>query len=72
MSLAIQLPRREDQTAFKRAAWERITADPALAGIEVRLESDRHGPEGVVHFHGPDRRRGSSAIGLAFPRNVQV
>lgn len=43
MSLAIHLPPREDQTAFNLAAWERITVDPALAKIEGRIESDRHG-----------------------------
>jgi Uma2 family endonuclease len=55
MSLAIQLPPREDQTEFNLRAWERLLADPALAKIDGRFETDRHGhtimspPPGSFH-----------------------
>ena len=43
MSLAIQLPPREDQVEFNLRVWERVLADPALAKIEGRIETNRHG-----------------------------
>jgi Uma2 family endonuclease len=55
MSLAIQLPPREDQMEFNLRVWERVLADPALAKLEGRIETDRHGqiimtpPPGSFH-----------------------
>ena len=55
MGLAIQLPPREDQQEFNLSVWQRMLADPALAKIEGRLETDRHGhvimspPPGYQH-----------------------
>lgn len=55
MSLAIQLPLREDQTEFNLRIWERLLADPELARIDGRFETDRHGhlimspPPGAFH-----------------------
>jgi len=43
MSLAIQLPLRKDQTEFNLRVWERLLADPELAKITGRFETDRHG-----------------------------
>lgn len=43
MSLAIQLPAREDQTEFNLRIWERLLADPDLAKVDGRIETDRHG-----------------------------
>mgnify|MGYP001312312053 CR=1 FL=1 len=43
MSLAIQLPPRDDQQEFNLRVWERLLADPELAKIEGRFETDRHG-----------------------------
>ncbi|MCW1887109.1 Uma2 family endonuclease [Luteolibacter flavescens] len=43
MSLAIQLPLRGDQTEFNLRVWERLLADPELAKITGRFETDRHG-----------------------------
>ncbi len=43
MSLAIQLPPRDDQQEFNLRAWERLLADPTLAKIPNRIETDRHG-----------------------------
>ena len=55
MSLAIQLPPREDQMEFNLRIWEQLLADPTLAKIEGRTETDRHGhlimspPPGSFH-----------------------
>ncbi len=55
MSLAIQLPPREDQREFNLRVWERLLADPELARIDRRFETDRHGhlimspPPGSFH-----------------------
>ena len=55
MSLAIQLPPREDQQEFNLRVWMRILDDPDLAKIEGRFETDRHGhilmspPPGYQH-----------------------
>lgn len=43
MSLAIQLPAHRDQTCFNLTRWEEMLADPELAGLNHRLETDRHG-----------------------------
>lgn len=43
MSLAIQLPPREDQREFNLRVWERLLADPELAKFDARFETDRHG-----------------------------
>ncbi len=55
MSLAIQLPPREDQTEFNLRVWERLLGDPELAKVAGRIETDRHGqiimtpPPGSFH-----------------------
>ncbi|WP_367870665.1 Uma2 family endonuclease [Luteolibacter sp. Populi] len=55
MSLAIQLPAREDQMEFNLRIWEQMLADPELAKVEGRIETDRHGriimtpPPGPAH-----------------------
>lgn len=55
MSLAIQLPPREDQVEFNLRVWERVLADPALAKLDGHIETDRHGhiimtpPPGYQH-----------------------
>lgn len=41
--LSISLPAREDQTAFNLSRWEEVLADPRLARLEERIETDRHG-----------------------------
>jgi Uma2 family endonuclease len=41
--LAIQLPAREDQMEFNLRIWEQLLADPELAKVEGRIETDRHG-----------------------------
>lgn len=43
MALAIQLPSQADQTDFNLTCWEGILADPELASLNHRIETDRHG-----------------------------
>lgn len=40
---APELPLIEDQTAFNLAQWEEICADPGLARLEYRIETDAFG-----------------------------
>lgn len=42
-SLTIELPACEDQTAFNLRRWEELCADPELAKVEGRIETDRYG-----------------------------
>src|ERR1051326_8350929 len=42
-TLTIELPAHQAQTAFNLRRWAELLADPALAKIEGRIETDRHG-----------------------------
>jgi Uma2 family endonuclease len=42
-TLTIELPKQEAQTAFNLRRWAELLADPELAKIEGRIETDRHG-----------------------------
>ena len=42
-TLTIELPRHQPQTAFNLRRWSEVLADPDLARIEGRIETDRHG-----------------------------
>jgi Uma2 family endonuclease len=42
-TLSITLPAQPVQTAFNLRRWEELLADPELARIEGRIETDRHG-----------------------------
>jgi Uma2 family endonuclease len=42
-TLTIELPVREDQTAFNLRRWEEVLADPYYADLPGRAETDRHG-----------------------------
>lgn len=47
MSTVLEYPATEladtDFHAFNLAVWEKLTADPALASLDFRIETDRHG-----------------------------
>jgi Uma2 family endonuclease len=43
MTLAIELPARDEQEAFNLKVWKRLLADPEMARIEGRIETNRHG-----------------------------
>src|SRR5271157_3670761 len=42
-TLTIELPPHEAQTRFNLRHWAELVADPELAKIEGRIETDRHG-----------------------------
>jgi Uma2 family endonuclease len=41
--MTIELPTQEEQTAFNLRRWAELLADPEVAKIEGRIETDRHG-----------------------------
>jgi Uma2 family endonuclease len=41
--LTIELPQQQAQTSFNLQRWDELVADPELAKIEGRIETDRHG-----------------------------
>ena len=43
MSLTIQLHPSENQAAFNLKRWRQLLADPELARLPYRVETDRHG-----------------------------
>jgi Uma2 family endonuclease len=43
MATVLQLPVRSNQTEFNLNRWEELLADPFLAKIDGRVETDRHG-----------------------------
>lgn len=43
MALAIELPPHQEQTRVNLERWDRILADPELATLNHRIETDRHG-----------------------------
>jgi len=43
MQFVIELPPREDQLAFNRRRWAEVLADPALAELPFRIETNSHG-----------------------------
>lgn len=57
MSLVVHLPVRDNQTEFNLEVWERLLADPELAKIEGRIETDRHGQ--IIMTPPPSRHHGS-------------
>ena len=42
-TLTLALPSQKTQTAFNLRRWTELLNDPVLAGIEGRIETDRHG-----------------------------
>ena len=42
-TLTIKLPSQAEQTRFNLRRWDALQTDPALAKIEGRIETDRHG-----------------------------
>jgi Uma2 family endonuclease len=43
MPLTIELPSQKKQTAFNLRRWAELIHDPAMAKIEGKVETDRHG-----------------------------
>jgi len=57
-TLTIELPQHQPQTAFNLRRWTEVLADPGLARIEGRIETDRR----QRHHRAPDHG--------AHPRNT--
>ena len=55
MPVTIELPDLKSQSSFNLARWQEILADPRLATLPERIETDRHGriimtpPRGFLH-----------------------
>lgn len=64
MSLTIESPAREDQTAFNLRRWEELCADPELAKVEGRVETDRQGY--IIMFPPAAFSHGSRQSKIAF------
>jgi len=68
MSLAIQLPAREDQMEFNLRIWEQLLADPELAKVEGRIETDRHGH--IIMIPPPGPPHGSRQADISYHLRV--
>jgi len=55
--LTIELPPKEAQTEFNLRRWAELLADPELAKIEARIETDRHGH--IIKYPPPAPAHGS-------------
>jgi hypothetical protein len=71
--ITIQFPDLKSQTAFNLARWSELVADPELARLPNRIETDRHGhiilspPSAARH----SRRQARIAVLLeAFPQAI--
>jgi hypothetical protein len=61
--MAVVLPETQhlstahDQTEFNLAVWDQVIADPELAKLSYRIETNKHGhlrqpePRGAPHWH---------------------
>ena len=43
MAITLKMPEISDQEVFNLKRWEQLCADPALAKLDFRIETDRHG-----------------------------
>lgn len=63
-SLTIELPEQKAQTAFNLRRWNELLADPTLAKIEGRIETDRHG--NIIMSPPPAASHGSYQSEISF------
>ncbi|BCU76637.1 Uma2 family endonuclease [Luteolibacter sp. LG18] len=70
MSFAIQLPVRDDQTAFNLRVWEAVLADPSLERLEQRIETDRHGH--IIMTPPPGPAHGSRQFTIGFELRTRL
>src|SRR5437868_11945211 len=62
-TLTIELPPQQAQTRFNLRRWAELQADPELAKIEGRIETDRHGH--IIMFPPPAPSHGSFQAEIA-------
>jgi Uma2 family endonuclease len=70
MNLSIQLLAREDQTEFNLRVWERLLADPDLAKVDGRIETDRHGH--IIMTPPPGAPQGSRQLSIGHELNRRL
>jgi Uma2 family endonuclease len=63
-TLTLELPSQKTQTAFNLRRWTELLSDPVLAGIEGRIETDRHGH--ILMAPPPAPRHGSYQSEIAY------
>jgi Uma2 family endonuclease len=63
-ALTIELPSQRTQTAFNLRRWDEVLADPELAKIEGRVETDRYGH--VIMSPPPGAKHGSYQFEIGF------
>jgi Uma2 family endonuclease len=63
-TLTLELPSQKTQTALNLRRWRELLNDPALAGIEGRIETDRHGH--ILMAPPPAPRHGSYQSEIAY------
>ena len=63
-TLTIELPSHEAQRAFNERRWTELCADPELARIEGRIETDRHGH--IIMTPPPAARHGMMQSQISF------
>src|SRR5437773_2128923 len=63
-TLTIELPKQQDRTAFNLRRWEELLADPELAKIEGRIETDRHGH--IIMSPPPAPAHGSFQVRISY------
>ncbi len=66
--LIIELPTRKERTEFNLRRWDELLNDPALAKIEGRIETDRHGNIIMSPPPGPDHGGYQIEIGIHLRR----
>jgi Uma2 family endonuclease len=69
-SLTIELPSQKAQTAFNLRRWNQVLADPVLAKIEGRIETDRHG--NIIMSPPPAASHGGYQFQLAAELNQRM
>lgn len=65
--MTIELPPQRSQTAFNLRRWNQLLADPILARIEGRIETDRHG--NIIMSPPPAANHGSYQVQIAVELN---
>lgn len=63
-TLTIELPPQETQTSFNLRHWDELLEDPALAKIEGRIETDRHGH--IIMSPPPAPSHGSFQVRISY------
>ncbi len=76
MSTVLEYPATElaetDYHAFNLAVWEKLVADPALAALDFRIETDRHGQMIMSPLPAPSHGSKQSEICFLLRTNLRT